>query len=297
MHGKTEHKTNKKETAKKAAIDFLYFSVGGALYALSVDMFTAPNGILLGGFTGIGTILNYLFSVPIGTAVFLLNVPLFLMAFHKFGFRFIVKTVFATFLMSLFMDVFALFVPVYTGDKLLSALFGGILGGAGLGLVFLRGATTGGTDILSKLLRLRFPSFSMGRMVLLLDLAVIAVSFFVYKSLENVLYSLVVIYISAQCIDLVLSGFSHDKLLFMITEKGADAVREITSALDCGVSVLAVRGGYSEHARQMLFCAVRAGDANRVAKAVQELDGNAFIVITEAAEIRGEGFYRAGSEI
>lgn len=297
MHGKTEHKTNKKETAKKAAIDFLYFSAGGALYALSVDMFTAPNGILLGGFTGIGTILNYLFSVPIGTAVFLLNVPLFLTAFHKFGFRFIVKTVLATFLMALFMDVFALFVPVYTGDKLLSALFGGILGGAGLGLVFLRGATTGGTDILSKLLRLRFPSFSMGRMVLLLDLAVIAVSFFVYKSLENVLYSLVVIYISAQCIDLVLSGFSHDKLLFMITEKGADAVREITSALDCGVSVLAVRGGYSEHARQMLFCAVRAGDANRVAKAVQELDGNAFIVITETAEIRGEGFYRAGSEI
>ena len=297
MHGKTEHKTNEKETAKKAAIDFLYFSAGGALYALSVDMFTAPNGILLGGFTGIGTFLNYLFSVPIGTAVFLLNVPLFLTAFHKFGFRFIVKTVLATFLMALFMDVFALFVPVYTGDKLLSALFGGILGGAGLGLVFLRGATTGGTDILSKLLRLRFPSFSMGRMVLLLDLAVIAVSFFVYKSLENVLYSLVVIYISAQCIDLVLSGFSHDKLLFMITEKGADAVREITSTLDCGVSVLAVRGGYSEHARQMLFCAVRAGDANRVAKAVQELDGNAFIVITEAAEIRGEGFYRAGSEI
>lgn len=297
MNRKTENKTNKRNTAKIAAIDLLYFSAGGALYALSVDMFTAPNGILLGGFTGIGTILNYLFSVPIGTAVFLLNVPLFLIAFYKFGFRFIVKTVLATFLMSLLMDVFALFLPVYTGDKLLSALFGGILGGAGLGLVFLRGATTGGTDILSKLLRLRFPSFSMGRMVLLLDLAVIAVSFFVYKSLENVLYSLVVIYISAQCIDLVLSGFSHDKLLFMITEKGADAVREITSVLDCGVSVLAVRGGYSEHARQMLFCAVRAGDANRVAKAVQELDGNAFIVITETAEIRGEGFYRAGSEI
>lgn len=297
MNRKTENKTNKKNTARKAAVDLLYFSAGGALYALSVDMFTAPNGILLGGFTGIGTILNYLFAVPIGTAVFLLNVPLFLMAFYKFGFRFIVRTVLATFLMSLFMDVFALFVPVYTGDKLLSALFGGILGGAGLGLVFLRGATTGGTDILSKLLRLRFPSFSMGRMVLLLDLAVIFASFFVYKSLENVLYSLVVIYISAQCIDLVLSGFSHDNLLFIITEKGTDAVREITSALDCGVSVLPVRGGYSEYAWQMLFCATRAGDANRVAKAVQELDSNAFIVITEAAEIRGEGFYRAGSEI
>ncbi len=271
-------------------MDILYFTAGGALYALSVNMFTAPNDILPGGFTGAATILNYLFSIPIGITIFLLNVPLFLISFRKFGLPFILKTVVATFLMSALIDLSAPFLPVYSGDKLLSSLFGGILSGAGLGLVFLRGATTGGTDIVSKLLRLRFSALSMGRMVLLLDLAVIAASFFVYRSLESVLYSLVVIYVSAQCIDLVLAGFSHDKLLFMITEKGEAASRAITSVLDRGVSVVPVRGGYSGKELQMLLCAARAGDAHRVAKAVREVDSKAFVVITEATEVFGEGF-------
>lgn len=281
---------NKRKSVGAAAVDVVYFTAGGALYALSVNMFTAPNDILPGGFTGVGTLLNHLFSVPIGTTVFLLNVPLFLISFRKFGLPFILKTVCATFLMSALIDLCAPFLPVYSGDKLLSSLFGGILSGAGLGIVFLRGATTGGTDIVSKLLRLRLPALSMGRMVLLLDLAVIAASFFVYRSLESVLYSLVVIYVSAQCIDLVLAGFSHDKLLFMITEEGESAVRAITNVLDRGVSVVSVRGGYSGQERQMLLCAARAGDAHRVAKAVREVDAKAFIVITEAAEVFGEGF-------
>ncbi len=283
---------NKRKSVGTAAVDVLYFTAGGALYALSVNMFTAPNDILPGGFTGVGTLLNHLFSVPIGTTVFLLNVPLFLISFRKFGLPFILKTVCATFLMSALIDLCAPFLPVYSGDKLLSSLFGGILSGAGLGIVFLRGATTGGTDIVSKLLRLHFPALSMGRMVLLLDLAVIAASFFVYRSLESVLYSLVVIYVSAQCIDLVQTGFSHDKLLFIVTEKGEPAVREIVETLDRGVSILDVRGGYTGTERKMLFCAVRASDVVRVTKTVRETDANAFIVISEISDILGEGFKR-----
>lgn len=277
--------------------DILYFVAGGALYGVSVNMFTAPNGIVLGGFTGLGTIINYLFSVPIGTVVFLLNIPLFFVAFRKFGVQFILKTVFATLFMTVSIDVLAWFVPVYTGDKLLCALFGGICGGVGLGLVFLRGATTGGTDILSKLLRLRFSAASMGRMVLMLDLAVIAASFFVYRSLENVLYSLVVIYVSAQCIDLVLSGFSHDKLLFIITEKGEAAVREITVVLDCGTSVVDIRGGYSGAKRQMLLCAVRASEVSKMTKAVRALDNDAFIIVTETAAVLGLGFRKKAENL
>lgn len=281
-----------KKQIGKLFLDVFYFAAGGTLYALSVNVFTAPNGILPGGFTGIATILNRLFDFPIGTAVFLLNIPLFLISFKKFGFSFIIKTVTATFLMSALIDLLVPVLPVYRGDKLLSALFGGILSGAGLGLVFLRGATTGGTDILSKLLRLRFPAASMGRMVLILDLLVIAVSFAVYKSLENVLYALVVIYVSAQSIDLVLTGFSHDKLLFIITKKGSEAVEIITKVLDRGVSVLPMRGGYSGDMRQMLFCAARANDVSRVTKAVRALDDDAFIVVTETANVLGEGFRR-----
>lgn len=271
-------------------IDILFYAAGGALYALSVNMFTTPNGILLGGFTGAAAVLHTLLDVPIGATVFLLNVPLFLISFRKFGTSFIVKTVAATFSISAIIDLTAPFLPVYTGDKLLSALFGGILSGAGLGLVFLRGATTGGTDILSKLLRLRFPQLSMGRMILLFDLLVIGLSFAVYRSLENVLYALVVIYISAQVIDLVQTGFSHDKLLFIVTDQGERAVREITEALDRGVSVLDVRGGYTDTPRKMLFCAVRANDVARFTKCIRTLDENAFIVISEISDILGEGF-------
>lgn len=270
--------------------DILFYAAGGVLYALSVNMFTTPNGILLGGFTGVAAILHTLFDAPIGTTVFLLNVPLFLIAFRKFGFSFIIKTVTATFVVSVIIDLTAPFLPVYTGDKLLSALFGGITSGAGLGIVFLRGATTGGTDILSKLLRLRFSQLSMGRMILVFDLLVISVSFAVYRSLENVLYALVVIYISAQVIDLVQTGFSHDKLLFIVTDQGERAVREITRSLDRGVSVLDVRGGYTDTARKMLFCAVRANDVARFTKRIRETDEHAFIVISDISDIHGEGF-------
>lgn len=271
-------------------MDLLAYAAGGALYAAAVRVFLAPNDILLGGFTGISTVLHHLFGTPIGTVVFLLNIPLLVLAYRKFGAAFLLRTGLATLLSSAFMDLFALFLPVYTGDRLLGALFGGILGGAGLGLVFLRGATTGGADILSKLLRLKFPQMSMGRLILLLDLAVVLLSFAVYRSFEAVLYSLVAIYVSAQAVDLAQTGLSHDKLLFIVTEKGETAVREIVETLDRGVSVLDVRGGYTGEKRQMLFCAVRASDAARLAKAVRALDDSAFIVISDISDVLGEGF-------
>ncbi|HIU35937.1 MAG TPA: YitT family protein [Candidatus Fimenecus excrementigallinarum] len=282
----------KKQThnAQQTVLDLLAYAAGGALYAAAVRVFLAPNDILLGGFTGISTVLHHLFGTPIGTVVFLLNIPLLVLACRKFGAAFLLRTGLATLLSSAFMDLFALFLPVYTGDRLLGALFGGILGGAGLGLVFLRGATTGGADILSKLLRLKFPQMSMGRLILLLDLAVVLLSFAVYRSFEAVLYSLVAIYVSAQAVDLAQTGLSHDKLLFIVTEKGETAVREIVETLDRGVSVLDVRGGYTGEKRQMLFCAVRASDAARLAKAVRALDDSAFIVISDISDVLGEGF-------
>lgn len=287
MHKKAKRN---RHTARKTAADLLLYFAGGFLYAAAVNVFLAPNEILLGGFTGVATVLNHLLGTPIGTVVFLLNVPLFVIAYFKFGFSFIIRTVIATFFSSVLIDVTALFLPVYAGDRLLSSLFGGILSGTGLGLVFLRGATTGGTDILSKLLQRRRPHMSMGRVILLLDLAVVLLSFAVYRSLETVLYSLVVIYVSAQAVDLTQTGLSHDKLLFIVTDKGERAVRAIVETLDRGVSVLDVRGGYTGTKRQMLFCAVRAGDAVRLTKAIREIDESAFIVISEISDILGEGF-------
>lgn len=291
---------NKRENKRKRAFEFAadvsILILGGFLYACSVNIFTAPNRILVGGFTGIATLLHYLFGLPIGLTVLLLNLPLFLAAYFKFGTGFVLKTVFATAISSVLMDWTALFLPVYTGDLLLCALFGGLLCGLGLGLIFLRGATTGGVDIIAKLLRLRFSALSMGRTILLIDGAVILASFFVFKSLESMLYAAIVIFVSTQAIDFLLYGTGGGKLLFAVTENGEQIADLITSTLNRGVTVLPVTGGYTRQPKSLLLCAVRANEITALSKAIRLSDKNAFLIITDAGEIRGEGFLRKNTD-
>lgn len=280
------------KTSREFISNMFFWAFGGFLYAVAVNTFTAPNGILLGGFTGVATVLNYLFKTPIGTVVFLMNVPVFLIAFRKFGYSFILKTLVATFLASFMIDFTSLFLPVYSGDKLLSSLFGGVVGGAGLAIIFLRGATTGGVDIIAKLLLLRFPHMSMGRAILLMDCAVIAASYFVYHSLENLLYAVIVIYVSAQAIDYILYGAGQGKILYIVTVRYEELVHTINNKLHRGVSVLDMHGGYTGEPKKMLFCAVKAQEVARFTRTILEADADAFMVVSDAGEILGEGFRR-----
>ncbi len=283
---------NRHSLTKQWISDIFFWCVGGLLYASAINIFTAPNNILLGGFSGIATILNYLFGLPIGTVIFVLNVPFFIIAFYKFGRGFIVKTAVATLISSLFIDLSALYFPAYSGDRLLSSIYGGVLAGAGLGIIFLRGATTGGTDIIAKLLRLKFPHLSMGRVILYLDIVVIALSFFVYRSAENMLLALIVIFVSSQAIDYTVTGNSHSKMIFIVTQKGGEVKSKITSELNRGVTVIKAEGGYTGEQKAMLFCAVRANDVARVSRAIKAADEGSFIVVSDADEILGEGFRR-----
>ena len=162
-------------------IDILYFLLGGALYSVSVNCFTSRSNILNGGFTGLATVFNFLTGAPIGTVIFLLNVPLFFLSFKKLGAKFVIRTALATFIMSALIDLGTV-LPVYKNDLLLSALFGGALSGAGLGIVFIRNATTGGTDIIAKLIQLKSPHISMGRTILLFDLVIVILGGIVYRN-------------------------------------------------------------------------------------------------------------------
>lgn len=260
------------------------------MYAVSVNSFLAPNGIINGGFTGIATILNRLFSLPIGTAVFIMNIPLFFLAYKKFGKGFIVKTVFATFTVSFIIDYTSAFLPVYSGDRLLSSLFGAVTGGAGLALVFARNATTGGVDTAAKLIKLKHPHLSMGRIILFFDILVVGLSFFVYRSVENLLYSIIVIYLSSKTIDYLLYGTGDGKLIFIVTEHGKEIKEKITKDFRRGASVLNARGGYTDKEKSVLITAVKIQEAAFITAAVKETDPKAFSVITGADEIIGEGF-------
>lgn len=161
------------------------------LYAISVDMFTAPNEIAPGGLTGVGTMLNSLFGLPIGTVVLILNIPLFIWGAAVMGWKFLGKTVTATVLVSAAIDILEPFLPAYTGDKMLASIFGGIFIGVGLSLIFIRGGTTGGTDLTARLLNRRRPQMSIGKLILLIDMVVIVAAGLVYGNLESPLYAVV----------------------------------------------------------------------------------------------------------
>ncbi|MDD6011637.1 MAG: YitT family protein [Oscillospiraceae bacterium] len=277
--------------AKRIALDFLLWIVGSALFSLSVNMFSAPNGILQGGLTGIATAINSLFPViPIGTAILAMNLPLFALSRIYLKGGFLLRTVAATVIFTSVIDIGAAFIVPYEGDKLLGCLFCGVLSGTGLALVFITGASTGGTDIVAMLIRKKYPRLSMGTIMLWLDSAIVLLSLAVYRSLESAMYAILVIFISAKFIDLVLYGRGHGKLIFIVTEKARQVCGSIMSELGRGVTVIPVTGGYTGRNKNMILCAAKASELRSVLRIALRDDPGAFTMLCEAGEIIGEGF-------
>ena len=196
----------KGKKARTLLLDALCMLAGSAVYAVEVNAFTAPNNIAAGGITGVATMLNYLWGTPIGLVSFLINVPIVLWAVVDIGYKLVAKTVAAIALTSVMIDLFSRFVPAYHGDPILVALFAGLLEGLGLSLIFIRGATTGGSDLVARLLGRRLPHLSMGKLMLAVDGVVVAVSAFVFGSVENAMYACIVIFVSTKLIDAILYG-------------------------------------------------------------------------------------------
>lgn len=271
-------------------VDLLFYIAGGIIYSVAVLLFLTENEISPGGLTGIATILNYLFSLPIGTVVFILNIPLLAAGFIKFGGIFIAKTAVATAVMSLTLDISGLFMPKMKIDPILAALFGGLLMGLGISLFMLRGATTGGTDIIAKLINRKFPHLTVGRLMLAADAAVVGLSALVYKNMESALYAVIAIYASSRVMDLILYGADRGKIIYVITDNAKELSDSIMSLINRGVTLLDVTGAYTGTKRQMLMCTVRRHEVAAVCRLATSCDKNAFIIVGEAGEVLGEGF-------
>ena len=271
-------------------VDLLFYIAGGMIYSVAVLLFLTENEISPGGLTGIATILNYLFSLPIGTVVFILNIPLLAAGFIKFGGIFIAKTAVATAVMSLTLDISGLFMPKMKIDPILAALFGGLLMGLGISLFMLRGATTGGTDIIAKLINRKFPHLTEGRLMLAADAAVVGLSALVYKNMESALYAVIAIYASSRVMDLILYGADRGKIIYVITDNAKELSDSIMSLINRGVTLLDVTGAYTGTKRQMLMCTVRRHEVAAVCRLATSCDKNAFIIVGEAGEVLGEGF-------
>lgn len=279
-----------KKSGVVLAVDLLVYILGGIIYSVAVLLFLSANEISPGGITGIATVLNYLFMLPIGTVMFLLNIPILIIGFMKLGGVFILKTTVATVIISIILDIVETFLPAVKVDPILAAVFGGLLMGLGVSMFMLRGATTGGVDIIAKLINRRFPHITVGRLMLLSDAVVVALSAFAYKNVESALYSVIALYASSRVIDMMLYGADKGKIVYIITEKAAEMSREIMSLVKRGITVIGVTGAYTGRRLDMLMCTVRRNEVSAVCRLARENDRGAFIVIAEAGEIFGEGF-------
>lgn len=275
---------------KEFLTDLIYYIVGAGIYAVAVTTFLSANKISPGGVTGIATALNFLFQTPVGGIIFLINVPLFIVAFLKLGKGFILKTAVATAVVSLLLDFLVIVLPQMQIDVILASIFGGTLMGLGVSIIMLRGSSTGGVEIVAKLVSLKFPYISMGRLMLFFDFLVVVASAFVYKNVESALYSTVALYSCAKIMDLILYGADKGKVIYIISDKTQYIVCDILNKIGRGATFLDVKGAYTGESRQMIMCTVRRNEVHNVYAAARQHDKSAFIVVCEAGEILGEGF-------
>lgn len=287
-----------KHGAKGLIQDIFYYLAASVLCAVSVRMFTAPNHIAPGGITGLSTVINYLFGLPIGMMSLLLNIPIFVWAILQIGYKLVGKTMIATVFVSSAIDILSVVVPPYSGDPMLAAIFGGLLEGAGLSLVFTRGATTGGTDLIARLLNRRVRFVSMGKLMLCVDFFVVVISAVAYQSIESALYAFITIFVSSRIIDTILYGtdVGTGKVMFIISEKSEQIAKEILTNMDRGATLLDSKGAYTGKHGEVLLCAARRYEVVRIKDIVRSVDKNAFLIVGDAGEISGEGFRQVNAE-
>ena len=270
--------------------DNLIWIAGCFIYALAINFFNVPNQIAQGGFSGLAIVINYLTGLPVGTINLALNIPILLIALKFIGKKFVLKTLWVTVLLSVSIDLVALIPYEYTGDKLLASIFSGALLGAGVALVAARGSTTGGTDVLSKLLRLVFPHISYGKLVMFSDMVVIAISAIVFKSIESALYAAIVIFVSSKVIDYILYGMAKSKMLLVVTDHADEISQALVNNSPRGVRIVPAKGAFTGQEKNMLICVLRSNEVSPAIKLIKSIDPNTFTIITEANEIIGKGF-------
>lgn len=274
-------------------IGYIQIVIGCLLGGASYPLFLMPNSIAPGGLSGLAMVLNHIFSCPVGMTSLAMNIPLFLIGYKAMGRVFILRSLVATVLFSLSIDLLPL-QPITT-DPLLGALFGGVLQGVGLGLILRGGATTGGTDMIARMVHKRLSFISVGAFLMMIDCLVVLLAAAVMGTSEG-LYALICIFATSKVIDVVLLGFSANKACFIITEKWHEVTQHILHDMDRGVTQLSARGAYSGVERPVVLCVTSPQEVARIKDIVRREDENAFMFITDAHEALGEGFSKLAGE-
>lgn len=274
---------------KKNLINLLSLVVGSFLMACSTAFFLLPNKLSTGGFSGIATIAYYFFNTSVGVTMIILNIPLFIIAFFRIGKQFIFKSVIGTFLLSIFIDILDKFNGVTT-DSFLACIYGGILMGTGTSLVLKGNGTTGGSDLLSYVVRTYNEKFRASHLIILIDSIIIALNILVFKEIEIGLYSVIAIFLMGKMIDLIFEGINFTKIIFIISDKSEEIAKYIGNKVERGSTGIYAKGMHTNNEKIMLFCVGARSEVFKIKSIVTLIDPKSFIVITNARETFGRGF-------
>lgn len=272
----------------KTVWSYLGITLGALLTALGLVLFLIPNKIAAGGVSGLATVIYYVFHFKVGITMLFLNVPLFLSGIKQHGIRFGLKSLYGTVALSVFIDAITPYVKVPTHDLLLASIYGGVLGGLGLGLVFRFGGTTGGTDLAARLIH-KYIRLSIGQSLLLIDAAVIALAAVVF-SVELGLYAFLVVFLTSKVIDLVQEGEGYAKAALVISDRNNEIGPLIMQELDRGITYLQGRGGFTGASKDVLLIVVSRSEISKLKQLVADVDPAAFVIVSNVNEALGEGF-------
>ena len=267
-------------------------ALGCAIFALGFDLFLEPNGLTAGGISGIALIVIHLAPITtVGIATALMNFPLFFFGGKKIGMRFFIGSIIGTVFFSLFIDLFA-GLPAPETEPLLAALYGGVICGAGLGIVFVNQASTGGSDIVIRLLKLMYRNAPIGTISLAFDFIVCAATGVVFGDISNMLYSLITVYATSQLIDAMVYKFDFSRVAYIISKEHKRIADSINYDLRRGVTYLYAQGYYSGDDTKVILTAVKQGQLADLKDLVVRIDPNAFIIVQDAHQVLGDGFAR-----
>lgn len=274
-----------KKTIKKYAV----IVSGVILVALAISVFYTPNRIVNGGVSGIATILFHTFGIQPGVSYFIINITLLIVAWKRLGFTFVKDTIVGVAILSAFVQLFT-YIPPITSDVFLATVFGSALYGVGIGLTLIEGASTGGTDILGRLVQCLFPYVKIGSLLLIADAIVIVLSFCIFRTVDIALYGIIAVFLASFSINFLISKLNISKLAFVITERGVEISDDLVSNSPRGVTIIDSVGAYTKENKKVLLCALKENEIPEFQKQVLALDDQAFIIFSESQQIVGNGF-------
>ena len=280
-----------KNKIKKYMLEMLQLASGAIIMAIGISQFLLPNKLSSGGFSGLATITYYLFNWPMGRTILMLNIPCFILAFIRIGKEFFFKSLIGTILLSFFIDFFSKY-KALTDDRVIACIYGGIFIGIGTAIILRANGSTGGSDIVSVVIKSFKPGLSTSDLIIIFDVIVVTLNIIVFKELQIGFYSAITIFIMGKMIDIVFEGIGFSKMIFIISDQYEKIAEEIGKNIERGTTGIYSKGMYTNKEKMMIMCISSRGEVIKIRQIANHIDKAAFIVISNVREVFGQGFKR-----